>query len=58
VVKLIDKSMKILVKRAPVIILFFFVLSMAMASCKAHRSSCPAYGGESGRYKIERIYTR
>jgi len=50
--------MKILLKRAPVIILFFVLLSMALASCKAHRGSCPAYGGESGRYKIERVYTR
>lgn len=50
--------MKIPGKRAASGFVFLAMLCLVLASCKAHRGSCPAYGGESSRYKVERVYTR
>jgi len=48
--------MKLSLKKSAFLFAVVMLFSLFLSACKATHSSCPAYGGEAKRYKVERGY--
>lgn len=48
--------MKFSLKKSALFFAAIMLLSLFLSACRATHSSCPAYGGEAKKYKIERAY--
>jgi hypothetical protein len=48
--------MKFSIKKSAYLFALIIAGSLFFSACRATHSSCPAYGGEAKRYKIERAY--